>query len=349
MTFKARLWIVAALLVSSAPWGRAEYTLTDSHLHIVDFFQEGESVTQLLAAMDKAGVGHAMISGLPLMKKWHEDEPKRPRYYSGDNAGLYWYSATDGYVVEAYRSLPAEQRSRLHPFLSGFNPTDKNSAGQVRRLLERYPGVWQGIGEIFTRHDDLTALTRDEPPRANSEAMQRIYRVAAEHQLPILLHSNITSKRERNPLYRGELEEALADNPGVNFIWAHAGTSKTLHRYQGKMAFLLPTVSSLMAKYDNLYIDLSWTVLEPYLLDENGKPDQEWLRLVARYPDRFMIGSDVIGEYDNIGEILQEYRPFLDALPEEVAKRVAEQNFLALLPGFSRGEGAVTGHGRQKQ
>ncbi|MBE1108906.1 amidohydrolase, partial [Escherichia coli] len=47
----------------------------------------------------------------------------------------------------------------------------------------------------------------------------------AEFDLPVLLHANVTSKRERNPLYLAEIEEPLRNHPHVRFIWAHAGTS----------------------------------------------------------------------------------------------------------------------------
>ena len=36
--------------------------------------------------------------------------------------------------------------------------------------------------------------------------MTRVYHLAAEYDLPVMLHSNITSKRERNPLYLQEIE-----------------------------------------------------------------------------------------------------------------------------------------------
>lgn len=324
--------VLSALLLMASTNSLADYRFSDSHLHIVDFFQRGEALDALLAEMDAQAIDHAMISGIPLMKKWHEDEPKRPRYYSGDNGGLYWYSATDNYLVEALAELSAKDRQRLHPFMVGFNPTDKNAAEQIEKLLKLYPGVWQGIGEVLTRHDDLTALTQDEPARANSEAMHRIYRLAARHKLPVLLHSNITSKRERNPLYLQELEEALSQHPNTNIIWAHAGTSKTLHRYQGKMDFLLPTVKALLAEHDNLYIDLSWTVLNPYLLNDDEQADPAWLALIEAYPTRFLIGSDGLGSYDSIGETLQAFTPFLDALNSDTAAKLASENFLALLP-----------------
>ncbi|AZC23496.1 5-oxo-L-prolinase, putative [Pseudomonas sessilinigenes] len=309
-----------------------DYAYSDAHLHYVDFFQETQGMQALLKAMADNRIEQAMISGIPVAKKWHEDEPKRPRYYAGDDAGAYWYSATDVLVAAAVKQLPVEQRRRLHPFLSGFNPNDKNSAAHIQRMLDLDPGLWQGIGEVFTRHDDLTALIDDDTPRANNEAMAKVYRLAAERDLPVMLHSNITSKRERNPLYLAEIEEPLSEHPQTRFIWAHAGTSAEIHRHQERLAFLLPTLERLLQAYPNLYIDLSWSLLTPYLMDEQGMPSQEWLQLVQRFPERFMLGSDGVGRFDKLGQELRSFDGFLDALPVEVARKVARDNFLAILP-----------------
>lgn len=287
---------------------------------------------KLLQAMADNHIEHVMISGIPVAKKWHEDEPKRPRYYAGDDADAYWYSATDTIVAAAVNKLTPEQRQRFHPFLSGFNPNDKNSAAHIQRMLDLNPGLWQGIGEVFTRHDDLTALTSGDTPRANNEAMTRIYHLAAENDLPVMLHSNITSKRERNPLYLSEIEQPLRNHPHTRFIWAHAGTSAEIHRHQKQLDFLLPTLTRMLEAYPNLFIDLSWSLLTPYLLDEQGKPREEWLKLVERFPDRFMLGSDVVGRFNKLGQEMRSFDPFLDALPEDVARKVARDNFLAVLP-----------------
>lgn len=321
------------VLAGAACVGQArEYRYSDAHLHYVDFFQESEGMDKLLAAMNANRIDHTMISGIPVAKTWHEDEPKRPRYYAGDDADAYWFSATDTFVAAALKKLPPEQRARFHPFLSGFNPSDKNADALIRQVLELDPGLWQGIGEVFTRHDDLTALTHGDTPRANNEAMTRVYRLAADYDLPVMLHSNITSKREKNPLYLEEIEAPLREHPKVRFIWAHAGSSLELHRHQERLTFLYGTVERLLGEYPNLYIDLSWSVLDPYLLDEHGRPDPQWLGLVKRYPKRFMLGSDVVGRFDSLGELMQGFDPFLDALPEEVARQVARDNFLAVLP-----------------
>nr|WP_319061285.1 amidohydrolase family protein [Pseudomonas aeruginosa] len=205
-----------------------------------------------------------------------------------------------------------QERRRAHPSHAGAGPG--TLAGHRRDL---YPA---------------TALTYGDVPRANNEALARVYHLAAEFDLPVLLHANVTSKRERNPLYLAEIEEPLRNHPHVRFIWAHAGTSMEIHRHQKKLDFLLPTLGRLLQRYPNLYIDLSWSVLRPYLLDEQGKPDPQWLALVERFPQRFMLGSDVVGQFDSLPELMASFDPFLDALPEQVARQVARDNFLAVLP-----------------
>ena len=328
--------IAACLLGSTAAVHARDYRYSDAHLHYVDFFQESDGMEKLLTNMDAAGIDHVMLSGIPVAKKWHENEPKRPRYYAGDDAPVYWYSATDVLVAAALEELDEDQRRRFHPFMSGFNPNDKNADAHIRRMLELHPGLWQGIGEIFTRHDDVTALTEGDTPRANNEALGRVYKLAAEFDLPVMLHSNITSKRERNPLYQEELEQALAAHPDTRFIWAHAGTSMELHRHQEKLDFLHEVVETLLDRHANLYIDLSWTMLEPYLLDEKGTPDVAWVELVERHADRFMLGSDVVGRFDSLGKGMRAFDPFLDALSPATARKVARDNFLAILPASAR-------------
>ncbi|HAB05244.1 MAG TPA: hypothetical protein DCE35_07235 [Alcanivorax sp.] len=56
------------------------------------------------------------------------------------------------------------------------------------------------------------------------------------------------------------------------------------------------------------------------------------MALIRDHPDRFVLGSDVVGHFDSIGEILGEYRPLLDALPEPVAAKLKADNARALLP-----------------
>jgi predicted TIM-barrel fold metal-dependent hydrolase len=326
-----RIALVAVLLGAVGLVSAGDDDWVDAHLHYVDFMQQSDGSGAMLAAMDKAGVEEAWLFGLPVVKKWQQDAPRRPRYYLGDEAPLYYYSATDDIVAGAVLALPEDQRRRLAPFISGFNPTDMNAARHVEALIQRYPGLWRGICEVITRHDDLTALTAGETARANHPALMKVYRLAGRYDLPVLLHSNLTSLREETPIYLGELEEALKSNPDTRFVLAHAGTSGGVEERQAPLATLNEIIRALLERYDNLYVDLSWSVREHYLI-KDGEPRPAWVALIRDHPDRFVLGSDVVGHFDSIGEILGEYRPLLDALPEPVAAKLKADNARALLP-----------------
>ena len=101
---------------------------------------------------------------------------------------------------------------------------------------------------------------------------------------------------------------------------------------RGKQSFLggaaLLTVTMLVTKA----IGALYKIPLGNLLDEQGKPDPQWLALVERFPQRFMLGSDVVGQFDSLPELMASFDPFLDALPEQVARQVARDNFLAVLP-----------------
>ena len=300
-----RTGLFGALLMVAGLASAGEGGWVDAHLHYVDFMQQSDGSEAMLAAMDEAGVEDAWLFGLPVVKKWQQDAPRRPRYYLGDEAPLYYYSATDDIVAGAVRDLPEDQRRRLAPFISGFNPTDMNAARHVQALIERYPGLWRGIGEVITRHDDLTALTAGETARANHPALMKVYRLAARHDLPVLLHSNLTSLREETPIYLGELEDALRSNPDTRFVLAHAGTSGGVEKRQAPLATLNEIIRALLERYDNLYVDLSWSVREHYLI-KDGEPRAAWVALIEDHPDRFVLGSDVVGHFDSIGQAIEE-------------------------------------------
>ena len=303
-----------------------KYRLSDCHLHLVDVLQRTEGIDAAIKAMDRCGVDHAMLCGMPFVKKWEASEPVRPEYYLDDDGRAYWYSATDVLVARAVESLPEKSRRRIHPFICGFNTTDKGAVDHIKRMLEWYPNLWEGIGEVMGRHDDLTALTYGESGRANHPALDAVYDLAAENDLPVSIHSNVSSVWKREPIYLHEMEEALQKHPKTRFIWCHAGISRRID---------VPTqadnIRRLLSTYPNLNVDLSWVVFETYLAPQ-GSPAKAWIAVIEDYPTRFMIGSDKVGKFGNYEEETLKYNVLLDALKPETAKRVARDNFLALLP-----------------
>ncbi|ERB63027.1 hypothetical protein N779_23075 [Vibrio coralliilyticus OCN008] len=55
------------------------------------------------------------------------------------------------------------------------------------------------------------------------------------------------------------------------------------------------------------------------------------MALIKEYPDRFMIGSDVVGRFKITGEVLSRWDEVLDVLPDDVAENMAKNNMLKMV------------------
>ncbi len=317
----------AASLAASQPTAASVgRPLNDAHCHYVNFVQDTEGMAVLLKTMDESGVRNIVLFGLPLVKKWEAADANRPTYYNDNDSKVYYYSTTDMILARAVLELPPAQRSRVHPLICGFNPTDKNAIDHIRRMIEWYPGLWEGIGEIMARHDDLTRMTTDETGRANHPALNAVYDFAAENDLPIWLHSNIGTVGLEAPIYLDEVRNAVKDHPKTRFVWCHAGHSRNL-----KIPALAQRVDEMLGANKNLWVDISWVVYEN-VIAAGGTLDPKWVALIEKYPDRFMIGSDKIGKFGTYQSEIRKYNPLLQALTPATAQRVAQDNLWNVLP-----------------
>ena len=302
-----------------------KYHVSDCHFHLVDFLQHTQGVKAALAAMNRAGVDDTMLCGMPLVKEWSRNEPVQPGYYLDDDARCYWYSATDVLVARGVLSLSPKDRKRFHPFICGFNGADRNAVDHIKRMLEWYPKLWEGIGEVMTRHDDLTALTYGETAQADSSSFDPVYALAAANDLPVFIHSDVSSVWKREPLYLPEIENAVRLHPATRFVWCHAGVSRRID-----VPTLTTELRRCLTAYLNLSIDLSWVVFESYLVKDN-KAVADWVALLEAFPNRFMIGTDIVGNFDAYAPTIQRYYTLLDALKPETALKVGKTNFLDVL------------------
>ena len=306
---------------SLTPLKGSKYNLIDAHLHVVNFTQETPGGEALIEAMDQANVGRSVIFGLPVSKMWASGEREAPDYYLANDAPCYYYSYTDVIVAEMVRSLSRENQKRLFPLICGFNPVDRYAVRHIERLYAQYPDVWSGIGEVLLRHDDLTAFTYGETARANHPALWPVYQFAADHDLPVLMHQNITSvTKNDHPVYLHELEEAVTEFPHTRFIFAHCGMSRRVN-----VPFYYQMVERLLAQYPNLYVDFSWIIFDVIICPE-GKPDPAWLSMTEKYSDRICMGSDMVTKFERIGPEMQRYDVFLDQLSESARANLCWRN-----------------------
>lgn len=349
---------------------------SDSHIHLLNFLQGGEflnnddtfagsswgevrherfvtlpagerwrRVAALMRCMQRSGIDRAIVFGMPVVKKWDENDTyERPDGYLDNESHVLLARDTDLIVASAIEEArlrykddddQLERLNSIAPFICGIDPTDLGAVDQVVQRVLEYPGIWQGIGEIFSRHDDLTHLQLGEHPRANHPALLRVCKFAGENHLPVSIHHNIAPVSrpglERPPIYLDELielfrycqEEPASNQRSTVFIWCHAGASRRVQVED--LPYWIEQV--LAIHHDHVYIDLSWVVWDEYIEDDIAS----WVKLIEKYPHRFMLGSDVVGGATNAAEQLQRFEPLLAALDEKVAQRVACDNLCDLL------------------
>ncbi|MHC9538695.1 MAG: amidohydrolase family protein [Vulcanimicrobiota bacterium] len=303
------------------------YHINDGHQHYVDLVQNSDGIETLLREMDRLGVDHSMLSGFPVVKKWDIIDPIRPAYYLDNDSNTYYYSAGDVLLARAVSLLSPQKRSRIHPFICSFNPTDRNAVDHVKRMIEWYPGLWEGIGEVLTRHNYLSHMTGGEQARADHPALDPVYELAAEKHLPVNLHSDIGTPSLHDPIYLHEMENALKKHSRTHFFWAHGGFARNM-----QINGVVDIYRRLLATYPNLSIDMAGSFFAPIVIP-GGKANKEIVDLIEEFPDRFTIGTDRIGHFGKEYQerIVQTYT-LLDALKPGTAAKVARENFLKALP-----------------
>jgi hypothetical protein len=341
-----------------------ELPIADVHLHLLDFLQNGDHldngkivprrpgaalpagqrgkrIEAVLWAMDRANVSHALLSGMPFLKKWSEDETFRSGYYLDSSSRVVRARDTDYHValaIEDFRRAGGDaaerQLERIHACVSGFDATDLGAVDMIAKRMKEFPGLFRCIGEVMSRHDDLTNLTTGERPRANHPALMRIYDFAGEHGIPVSIHHNIApvspGEGLKEPLYLPELLEAFTASPHTTFIWCHAGISRRIH-----VADLPGHLDRMLAVHRNhVFVDLSWVVYPEYI----QKDLDGWAALIRKYPENFLIGSDAVGRFGDYPEQIRIYDALFEAIgdPAMVAK-LAQGNFLRI----ARKEGVI--------
>ena len=337
----------------------SDLQIADAHVHLLDFlqngdhFEEGEIVTKvpgaalpagqrgkrieaLLWAMDNANVSHALVSGMPFLKKWSEDEPIRPSYYLDATSRVVRARDTDYHValaIDDFRreggEIAVKQLERIFACVSGFDGTDLGAVDMIAKRVKEFPGMFRCIGEVMSRHDDLTNLTTGERPRANHPALLRIFDFAGEQGIPVSIHHNIApispGDEIKEPLYLPELLDAFNEFPNTTFILCHAGISRRI-----KVENLPGILDNILAAHqEHVLIDLSWVVYPEYVL-----PDLDsWTALIRKYPNSFLLGSDTVGRFGDYSSQIQIYGQLLDAINDrDILENLAYRNFLRIMP-----------------
>ncbi len=218
---------------------------------------------------------------------------------SRPNDGTQWLAADGAVRAAGVQVVPLVRLYRNRADYSNwFRDESIYTMVQAELAKGTASGPYKGIGE-FHLYDSANA---------NGPVARKLMQLAEAKDLVVLAHVDDVA-----------IDLLLAHAPKTRLIWAHTGIGGTP----------VARVDALLARYPGLRGELSY---RPGLTCGNGQLCPEWRTLLAKYPDRFMVGSDtwVNERWASYDDTMQGYRTWLGELPPALAQKVAWGNAAVL-------------------
>lgn len=330
-----------ALAAPVRPQGNGTYLFDDSHFHLTNYIQQGLTAREYVRMM--AGtVKRSTLFGIPLQQSWiyFNSGDFAPTYYLHSDSSLYYYSFTDAVIASEYLSLPAKDRARLDPMITGFNPADMYAVDHIKRVLKMYPGVFSGIGEFTIHKEFVSGKIAGETATLFNPALDRILDFAGEAGLVVIFHCDIDVPFARGnalPVYFQQMRDVLARHPRTTIIWAHTGLGRIVRPAVQATADStsrppthLQLIESILSdpKYNHVYFDISWDELAKYAVSSPDTIDRT-AALFDKYPDRFLFGSDNVApkSIDANVNVFQLWDPIWAKIRPDTRQKIAFSNY----------------------
>lgn len=333
----AFLRFVFALLPAAAIADDRLVPIVDTHAHLEHLGgtgQFGAALDAALAEMNRLGVRASLLMPPPQAK---------------DNRFFYDIDELK-FAVERYpgRFLLVGGGGTLNPTILRTPPESVDAAAK-RRFREQAERLLAqgavGFGEFTAHHLSLPAMGPQHGysvAPADHPLLLLLADIAAERNVPIDLHFDAVpeampvpapiAQNANNPrtldANLDAFERLLAHNRKAKIVWAHAG-SDPLHTRTPALC------RDLLTRHPNLYMSLRGGgrgVPHPsFALDEDGRLKPAWAKLIADFPDRFVLGSDRFHAAGAprtplLAQVLPNLRQLVDQLPVALARRVAVDN-----------------------
>ena len=300
----------------------------DSHFHLLNYIQRGPTAREFLD-MTAGRVGRVAMFGIPLQQKWDYflSGDDAPDYYLSTNADLYYYSFVDAVIAREYLSLPEEDRRRVDPMITGFNPADMYASDHIERVLLTFPGVFAGIGEFSIHKEFVSSKVSGHAASLRNPALDRILAKAAEIGLVVIFHNDIDHVRPGDPPHHAaELLDLFARHPETTIIWAHTGLGRFIAPSEGHVARLDRMLSD--PRHGHVALDISWDEVAKYVIHDDATLEA-WATLIERHPTRFLFGTDAVAPAGWEGYVANYtvYAPLWERLAPGVRAQVERLNY----------------------
>ena len=302
--------------------------VVDFHTHL----QRGISAEKLIEHMDFADVRRMVLM---------------PLYYGDAGGSVNDGEGSDEQALDYARRYP----DRFVPFC-GMQRRELNNPGawesgrDALRIVEETgaklaSGEFFGIGELMLRFYPYTnrfgiVATSDMRYPVFSPTMRRFADLSAKYRAPMVIHA------EAEPQVAEGMQHLLEAHPDAVVVWAHnCGRSSAA------------AITGMMTRYRNLHADLGGMVYSGPSVEHYGvyfPRRTEWMHLVVdnhgivrsemkavfeKFPDRFVIGTDIAHArvYAIYGNHLPRWRSFFNQVSTATAHAIGWKNAERLVRG----------------
>jgi predicted TIM-barrel fold metal-dependent hydrolase len=320
-----------------------QYQFNDGHFHLTNYVQQGTDMGKYVDEIMGDKVGRSTVFGIPLQQTWSYGNSGNfaPTYYLQSDAPLYYYSFTDAWIATQFLKLKPEQRRRLDPMITGFNPADMYAVDHIRRVLQTYPGVFSGIGEFTIHKEFVSSKVAGEIASLTDPALDRILDLAGDVGLAVILHSDIDmpfAKAGAEPVFLTQMKDLLRRHPRTTIIWAHLGLGRVVHPVQSQATTEATDRSPAYRQIveamvsdpalSHVYFDISWDEVAKYAV-ASPETITNTAAMLNRYPDRFLFGTDNVAptEQANQLRVYEMWNPVWSQLTPDVMHKVTIGNY----------------------
>ncbi len=335
----AALWIGGA--VQAAPASGCIFN--DAHFHLTNYVQQGTDMGKYVREIMGDKVCRSTVFGIPLQQTWSYENSGdfAPTYYLQSDAPLYYYSFTDAWIATQYLKLKPEERNRLDPMITGFNPADMYGVDHIRRVLETFPGVFTGIGEFTIHKEFVSSKIAGEVASLTNPALDRILDFAGEVGLAVILHSDIDmpfAKAGAEPVFLKQMKDLLRRHPKTTIIWAHMGLGRVVHPVQSQATTDAAErttnqgdiVESMLSDptLSHVYFDISWDEVAKYAV-ASAESNARTAAVLNKYPDRFLFGTDNVAPPDQAAQlrVYDMWTPIWSKLTPDASQEIRKGNY----------------------
>ena len=261
--------------------------IVDSHHHFRPFGGEALDYQQLIEDISKSGV--LFVNGYGIGQTLPQDgpcqfpskcptTPIKPTMNSDlDNINNQQQWPTNDIVVNIAMT-----------FFDLNNP--EPIKGQIEQLQRQYPNQFRWAGEVNLVKQALFSHGHRPTTKANIIKWQPFMDLLKAQNIPLALHADIGNDKQPTE-YLALFDEVLNRYPDNRIVWLHMGISKEQLNLDNKQHIAI--LSQRLSQYPNLYIDISWRILQDHYFNTEQKR-QDYVELLHQFPTRFITGSDFV-------------------------------------------------------